>query len=449
MDKQCFCGASRGDITPAEELIPNLRGLRNCRFGGVLDELFVRAIAVSDGTQQALLIAFDLDKAPYPAENLARIASHTGIPEESIFLFSTHTHTAPVTGFRPEEPINNVRLKAVEVREATAQYEEWVMETLLRVVGEAVGNMRPARMGYAYEKSYLNVNRNQDYEILDEQGIRLECGLGVNFQAPVDRTLFVMKFEDLNGQPIAIFMNYPVHNCVMIDNDCCNGKVGIGGDMIGQVCRLLETKFFGSTAIWSSGAAGDVNPVILNEIFYPDPQTGCPVESRVGDGITNLREMLAARHFADVTKALRKIVCTTESLSIAGTVAWAFTPGRNVIMREDVTPEVVVGEGVAPYEVRLHLVKLGDIALYGFSGELYSSLGQRIKDISPLENTILINHDASFIARSGYIFDDETLARDIANRLPGHRSSHMLPGYILETLEKQTLEMFRQLENRG
>ena len=51
------------------------------------------------------------------------------------------------------------------------------------------------------------------------------------------------------------------------------------------------------------------------------------------------------------------------------------------------------------------------------------------------------------MARSGYIFDDETLARDVSNMLPGHRSTHMLPGYILESLEKHTLEMFKKLGN--
>jgi neutral ceramidase len=449
MNGQLYCGASREVITPPEDLIPNLAGLGDGRFGGVLDDLFVRAIAIGDGQNQALVIAFDLDKAPYPAENLKETSARTGIPEENIFFFSIHTHTAPVTGYRPEEPINDVRRKAAEVQDATAIYEQLVTEAMVKAVDEAIGSMRPARLGYAYKKSSINVNRTQDYEYTDENGeLHIECGLGVNPQAPVDRTLFVLKFEDLHGQPIAFFMNYPVHNAVMIDNQCCDGKRGISGDIGGNVCRLLEEKSIGSTAIWSSGAAGDINPLILNEIFYPDPLTGRAVESRLGDGITSVLKMLAARHFADVMKAVRKIVCTTESISIAGTVDWLFTPGRNVVTREDGTTEILVGEGVDPYEIRLHLVRLGDVALYGFSGELYSSLGKRMKEISPLENTILINHDASLMARSGYIFDDETLARDVANRLPGHKNSHILPGYVLESLEKHTLEMFQELENR-
>jgi len=447
MSERLSCGAARGVITPPLELIPSLRGLGDGSFGGVLDDLFVRVIALSAGENQALLIAFDLDKAPYPAEHIAQISTRTGIPEENISFLSIHTHTAPVTGFRSEEPVNDVRRKPVDVQTATAQYEKLVTETLLKVIDEAIGNMRPARMGYAYGKSYINVNRSQDYEYTDENGkLHRECGLGVNPEAHVERTLFVMKFEDLNGQPIAFFMNYPVHNAVLIDNRCCDGKRGLSSDLGGAVCRLLEEKFIGSIALWSSGAAGDVNPLILNEIFYPNPQTGRAVESRLGEDITAVLMMLSARHFADVLKVIRQITCTAESVSIAGTIAWSFTPGRNVVTGLGGATKIITGEGVDPYEIRLHLLRLGEIALLGFSGELYSALGRRLKEISPAKNTILINHDASLMARSGYIFDDETLARDVSNRLPGHRSSHILPGYVLAALEKQMLAMLQQSE---
>lgn len=55
-----------------------------------------------------------------------------------------------------------------------------------------------AKMGYARGKSYINVNRNQDYGRVNEKGqIHVECDLGVNSQTLVDRTLFVLKLEGL------------------------------------------------------------------------------------------------------------------------------------------------------------------------------------------------------------------------------------------------------------
>jgi neutral ceramidase len=109
--------------------------------------------------------------------------------------------------------------------------------------------------------------------------------------------------------------------------------------------------------------------------------------------------------------------------------------------------EVIVGDGVDPSETRLHLVRPGHVALYGFSGELYSSLGMRIKEVSPTENTIMINHGARLMARANCTFDDETLGRDAPIVLPGHGNSHILPGYVLGSLEEHTLEMFERLGN--
>ncbi len=439
------CGAARGLITPAAALIPNLRALRDDSFGGVLDDLYLRVIAVGQGESKALIIGFDLDKALHPAENLAVISERTGIPQENILYFSTHTHTAPVTGSRPEESINDVSLKVPEVQAAQAEYERQVIGTLLRVVDEAIADMRPARMGYACGESYINVNRNQVYEWIDERGeVHRECALGANPETPTDRSLFVLRFEDLDGKPIAFFMNYPVHSCVMIGNDCCDGKIGIGGDLSGCVCRGVEGRYPGSVAVWSSGAAGDVNPLLMNEIFYPDHKTGRPALCRLGDGAPAVLATLAGRHLADILKVIRTIECRVDSAPIAGTVAWSFTPGRDIMEQGDGTQEMV-GEGVDPYEIRLHLVKMGDVALFGFSGELYSSLGAHIKEISPLENTVLINHDATLIARSHYIFDDEALVCNTCGVLPGRGNSHMLPGYVLASLEKLTLEMFKEL----
>ena len=37
----------------------------------------------------------------------------------------------------------------------------------------------------------------------------------------------------------------------------------------------------------------------------------------------------------------------------------------------------------------------------------------------------------------------ETLGRDVPTRLPGYSNTHILPGYVLALLEKQTGEMFK------
>ncbi len=51
---------------------------------------------------------------------------------------------------------------------------------------------------------------------------------------------------------------------------------------------------------------------------------------------------------------------------------------------------------------------MGDVALVGVSGELYSSIGMLMKQVPPAEKTIIITHaqgnDGVF---SGYIYDED------------------------------------------
>lgn len=444
------CGAARRLITPSAELMPDLRALRDDRFGGVLDDIYVRVLAIGDGRNKALIVGFDLDKAPDPEQTLKKISERTGIPEENILYFSTHLHTAPITGVRPEEPPNDIRRKPPDVQAATAEYERRVIDALLEAIEEAVDGMRPAKMGCASGQSCISVNRNQIYEYLDDKGEpRRECGLGANPSAPIDQTLFVLRFDDLEGKPLAFFVNYPVHNCVIIGNDLCDGKIGISGDLSGAICRALEGEHKDSVAIWSSGAAGNINPVMMNEMYYPDPVTGRPQMALLGEGAAVALDILVGRHLADVRKVLGKIECTVDSGQVSAAVSWSLTPGRNVIRRDNGTIESVVGEGVDPYQIRVHLVRIGDVALLGISGELFSSMGLRLKEVSPLEHTVIINHDASLMARSHYIFDDDTLACEAAGILPGVGNSHILPGHVLASLERLVGEMVGPSEDRG
>ena len=74
MEKKLLCGAAKRCITPPETLLPRLYGLMGRKFCTVLDDIYLRVIAFSDGENKALIVGFDLDKAPRPEENLRALA---------------------------------------------------------------------------------------------------------------------------------------------------------------------------------------------------------------------------------------------------------------------------------------------------------------------------------------------------------------------------------------
>lgn len=428
MEQQFYCGAAREKITPPEELLDDLRGLMDSRFGGVVDDLYIRVIALKNKDEKLLLVSGDLDKLPNPKENLEALERKTGVPQDHILYISIHTHSAPVTGDRPYEGPNYIARKPVKVQEATKKYEELILAKLLLAAERALDNMVPATVGYAYGSSEINVNRIAFYEVVDREGnVHTKLGTGTNFNRPADHTLFVMKFADLEGRPVAFFINYAVHNTVMILNGCGkDGCVGISSDMGGNVSKYVEKEYEGSVAMWSSGAAGDLNPVMSNQVYREDPRTGAPVEYYEKEPAVpiSMLHTLVSHHFADIQKTIRKIGTSVSDTELSAGVLWAETPGRN----EE-------GEAV-PYKVRVQKIAVGPVVLVGFNGELYSELGKEIKNACDCENMILINHDASLLYNTGYIYSEEAfaLADRYEGEIVGMNHTWLQPGYITQEL---------------
>ena len=128
--------------------------------------------------------------------------------------------------------------------------------------------------------------------------------------------------------PIGFFANYAVHCCTMFLNRYDDkGSMGISGDIAGTVSRYIEDKFTDSVAIWSSGAAGDVNPIIGNEVFYADPKNGARKDYLFPsyEIITELMISLAARHFQDILGVIRNIDNFSNAMKIGGVIEWSET----------------------------------------------------------------------------------------------------------------------------
>lgn len=427
-----YCGAAKAEITPS--CLDGLFALMQIPFAGVIDPLYLRVLAFSDGLQKALIISFDLDKAPNPESWLREISQRTGIPEENIIYLGTHTHSAPLTTYRPREHSDAV---PEPMRRAMEVYEETVRQKLMQCVDMAIAALRPAKMGWGTGESFINCNRNARFSYEAPEGSL--CGFraqGLNERGEVDRTVFVCKVETETGQPVAFFVNYAVHCCTMFRNRYHGGDgMGISGDIAGTVSRYLEARYPGSVAVWSSGAAGDVNPVIGNELFYPDPADGRQRAAMLPDAEAANAVMLslAARHYADILEILRGIRCSADRIRISAAVALSETPTVRVRRRETGGYQVT-GDADTPYRIRMHLLRLGDLALLGIGGELYGSLGKMLKDASPVKHTVILNHDASLIDDCGYVLDDETLscvrrAYPVPGMLPGAGSASK-PGCV-------------------
>lgn len=453
MEKQLYCGAAKVDITPSAELLPWMFGLMGQQYGRVHDPLHLRVLALGDGENKALIVVYDLDKATNPVEWTGLLAEKTGIPVENILYLAIHTHTGPLTGYRPFEGPNFIERKPVEVQEKVHAYEAFLKERLLQAAEEAVAAMVPAKMGYATGRCHIGRNRCQRYDVKGADGqVQPEMNIGVDPEGIADPTMLVARFEDAaTGKPIAFLTNYAVHCVAVFRNVCADGKAFLSADIAGAVSTELEREYPGSVALWTSAPAGDINPAQMVQTFCPDAQTGTPVERCIPgeEGADIILAAMANRQLAAIRQVLQQMRCELEQAPLSGAIQWAKThyAADGFFAEEPVFDR--------PYEIRTHLLQIGPLALIGVDGELYTSLGQAMKAASPVKDTFIINHECSLLENNpGYIMDD-AMAEKL--RACGGRGSqrggipgggiYTRPGAVKTALTEATRALFRRDEN--
>ncbi|MDY3765986.1 MAG: DUF6273 domain-containing protein [Lachnospiraceae bacterium] len=402
-------GAAVRDITPTDEMLPLERAPR-VTMTGVLDPLSVRAIALSDADTTTLIVASETGRSFGPQFAQA-LSEHTGIPLDNIILTSTHTHAAP-------EITEEIDMDFEEGAEDVTNLQLWAkfaLQQVLDAADEALANLEPASVGIDYSESYINVNRNSVYTKVNEDGTTSEeRNLGWNPTGPSDKTVAAIRFNNADGDPIAFIINYAVHGTVMHANTCMeDGTTAISADIPGIVSGYLEDNYEGAVAMWLSGAAGDQNPIIQNDLYSPNYETGEFDEIFGAD--YDILTFLSQIHYADIERALDSIDEYTSDVDLV----CEYT--------ESTIPATEGGD----YNISLQMLRIGDIGLACFPGELFSTTGVNMKENALLEDTIIVNHAwQRDTQNNGYHADDWT----IENGGFGQRQAKFLPGYLDDAL---------------
>ena len=406
-----LCGASVRDFSPTEDMLPLAASYRQS-YTSVAHPLHVRAIALNDGNHTALIMNFELGSVPDADILLNRIAEESGVAKEYIFAAGTHAHAAPFSPRMNFFPRRNVMPSYDEEgRKKLEAFFDRIHVLAVEAAKEAVAQMKPAIMKYAFGESWINVNRNQDYvlhgnyqEALDEfqdnfamkvrkvNGRTVLTMLGINPKGPSDKTLSVVKFEGEDGAPIAWFINHSTHSVVMH----MNLLHALSSDFSGETARLMEKEFPGSVAVWTAGSSGDQNPVIMSNNYVPVPETGMVRLNANNADPLDLVDRVAGTHFDDILKTIDNMNLADET-----TIRCAKDYAKPV----STNPE-------KEFNIGMTLLQIGPINLIGVSGELYTSIGQHLKKESNSNKTIIVSYHSALGENGvGYILDDDGLER--------------------------------------
>ena len=387
-------GAIRVDITPASDAALPMSGYagRTEGFKAIHDPLHLRTIVVDDGKNQAALVSCEVigfSNALW--DDITRnLAAATGIPRENILLAAVHTHAAPSLGTYEGK-----------LTEKQVAYVEKLKKAIVDSVLDAKKNLQPAKVGFGTGHANVNMNRRAR----DDQGGWM---LGNNPEGVSDKTVAVIRFDSLAGEPIAIVTNYGVHGTVL-----GQGNLQISSDLPGSTARFVEQHFGDKiVAPWTSGTSGDQDPIYRTGTDF---RNVAALGRILGEEVIQVADSIKTSPRARV-RAMQSVVTCPGKRTVQ-----APGPGREYKW-----------EDADPVSIRLSLLLINDIAITGVSGEVLTNIGLRLKKESPFTRTIMVTHCNG---SSGYLPDDaayEQVSYEITTTRvkPGGAENAIIDGFL-------------------
>jgi hypothetical protein len=232
------------DITPSWPVMLAGFGQRTTPCTGIHDNIFAKALFLSNASHRLVLITADLICIPAPLGRavVGELSRRTGIAPEQICVCASHTHSAPAPA------------DANDGATGVARFVAFLTEALVDVGAKAVANAKPCRVrsGVGDVDLFLNRRTRGDPNI-------------------VDRRVAVFAADDAqSGEPIAVLFGVGCHPVTMgWDN------MRISADFPGQAQRVIEARLPGVNALFFNTTEGNVIPATSPNLDALDPRGYC------------------------------------------------------------------------------------------------------------------------------------------------------------------------------
>jgi hypothetical protein len=234
-------GVGRADISPAPGTPQGGWGAQTHQRGLGCDvPLLATALVLADASRSIAIV--DVDTIGFDDEwtqkILDAVESLTKIPRDHIRLSYTHTHSGP----------NTFRLSTIgEGLDMILDYLESLPTHIAGAVWQAQQNLKCVRVAAGSGRCEINVNRR--FRTPDGQMV-----IGRNWNAPVDPTVKVVRFDDMEENPVATIVHYACHPTTMAWQ--CQHFTP---DYPGIVRQVVEREV-GGTCLFLQGATGNLTP---------------------------------------------------------------------------------------------------------------------------------------------------------------------------------------------
>jgi len=240
-------GAAAAKITPDTLMWMAGYAARKQPAEGTLQELYAKALALEDEAgQRVVIVTLDLIGVLVTLRESVekQVQEQYQLPPSALVLNASHTHCGP-----------EYRERSGREEEAR-NYHAFLATTLVRLVGEALADLRPARLTYSHARAGFAMNRRRNYALPPED---VNANKAPNPDGPVDHDVPVLCVLDAEGNQRAVLFGYACHNTTLGFYQFC-------GDYAGWAQEYLQADHPGLTAMFVMGCGADQNPYPRREV---------------------------------------------------------------------------------------------------------------------------------------------------------------------------------------
>ena len=230
---------------------------------GVHDDLFARALVISDTLKKTAIVSLDLAGVGFAFTDELReqIKQRTGI--DTALVNCTHTHSAPFT--MPYSVTNWHWL----MKEGRPWYDA-LLANITEVVCWANAELSEATIRIGREPVQIGLNRRADLQKQsDDEKLSLDDG--------VIPWVDVLRIDGMDGNPIAILFSHAAHPVTVH-----HASNLIGADYPGYAVETVKRHFGGKTiAMFAQACGGDINAQPLSSGFEAASSAGAKLGTAV------------------------------------------------------------------------------------------------------------------------------------------------------------------------
>lgn len=256
-EQQWKAGLASVAITPEESMWMAGYAARKGPSEGKVHDLWAKALALEDEQGgRVVIVTVELIGIPRPTRDWMekQVEARFKLAPERLLLNASHTHCGPVVReTRYSIYGNTVYGLSPEQIEQSNRYVEDLQHKLLRLVGEALDHLVPARLGYTHARAGFAMNRRARTESSYQ--------IAPNPDGPVDHDVPVLRIDGPDGKLRVVVFGYACHCTTMSFNMFC-------GDYAGFAQEYVQQAHPGVTAMFVAGCGADQNPYPRRELEH-------------------------------------------------------------------------------------------------------------------------------------------------------------------------------------